>query len=411
MAKPRKLGRRLTVALASIALAMFGVVTQPVQADVGLERGDVLVGVGSSTIKVFAPDGTLKRRLDTAPTNENTGMCFDSHGNLYATQFSGGMNKFDRNGNLLNGNFGSGFNGDPESCIVNKLDQIYVGQADGTRNVLKFSASGALLATYSPATENRGTDWIDLAADQKTLFYTSESSTIKRFNVETRAQLPDFASGLGGPCYSLHIRQNGEVLVACSDKVKRLNSSGAVIQTYDPPHTSLLFAMSLDPDGTSFWTADYSDGQVFRVDISSGNVLTVFDSARNISVAGLVVVGEITAAGGDNTPRCTVQGTDNRDFLVGTSGRDVICGRGGADTIDARGGDDVVRGGAGSDFIIGRRGADRLYGDGGNDDIDALDGSGGDVVYGGAGRDVCRVDRGDRTNGCELVTNSPSRLQ
>lgn len=399
----------LTVAAVSIALAPVGVLVQPVQAAVQLERGDVLAGVGNSTIRVFSPAGTLKGTLTTGSAEFNTGMCFDSQGNLYVTQFHGGMSKFDRQGNLLTGNFGSGFNEDPESCTVNKLDQIYVGQADGSGDVLKFSSSGALLRTYNPARENRGTDFIDLAADQKTLFYTSEGSSIKRFNVSTNSQLPNFASGLPGPCLQVRIRPNGQVLVACADAVKLLSASGAVIQTYAPAHTSQLFALTLDPDGTSFWTGDYDDGQVFHIDIASGNVLKIFNAARNTGLFGLAVVGEIQVGRGDgNSPQCTITGTNGDNFLVGTTGRDVLCGRGGNDTIDARAGGDVVRGGDGNDFIIGRSGADKLYGDAGNDDIDAVDGSGGDTVYGGAGRDVCRIDPGDRAFGCEVVTGAPA---
>ncbi|MGI8681839.1 MAG: calcium-binding protein [Mycobacteriales bacterium] len=105
---------------------------------------------------------------------------------------------------------------------------------------------------------------------------------------------------------------------------------------------------------------------------------------------------------------CTVTGTARGDFLVGTDRADRICAGGGNDTVDARGGDDVVDGGAGNDFIIGRAGADHLYGGAGNDDIDALDGSGTDVVDGGPGYDVCRVDRGDRVRGCEVVTSAPA---
>jgi hypothetical protein len=172
------------------------------------------------------------------------------------------------------------------------------------RQVRRLSPSGALLGTFSPATENRGTDWIDLAADQCTLFYTSEGKLIKRFNVCTNTQLPDFATlPIGGvpdssAAYALRIRPNQEVLVAASQSVFRLDASGTIIQTYPKPagETSILFALNQDADLTSFWTAGITTGNVYKIDIATGNQLISFNASAFVDVAGLTVFGEITAA-------------------------------------------------------------------------------------------------------------------
>jgi len=257
--------------------------------------GDVFAGVGQGQIMQFSPTGTLLNTLTGTPSNENTGMAFDSAGNLYGTGFSGSISKYDNVGNFIGG-FGSGFNSDPESIVRDATGNFYVGQADGARKVLKFDSSGAPLGSFSVATGPRGSDWIDLAADQCTLFYTSEGVLIRRFNVCTNTQLPDFATLPSTPSFALRIRPNGEVLVANSSAVRRLDSTGALMQTYTIPGTSLLFALNLDPDGTSFWTADIFTGKIFRVDIASGTILTTFTAPPNPSVAGLAVFGEITAA-------------------------------------------------------------------------------------------------------------------
>ena len=180
--------------------------------------------------------------------------------------------------------------------------------ARGTaQQVLKFSPSGTLLASYNPVVD-RGTDWIDLAADQRTLFYASEGSTVRRFDVVANAQLPDFATGLAAPCFALRIRPNGEVMVACGSQVYRLSSTGAVIQTYPIPHPSFLFALNLDPDNTTFWTADYSSGEIWRVDIATGAIVTNFTAPpASCSVAGLAVVGEIRVA--QQPPTCELTAT------------------------------------------------------------------------------------------------------
>jgi len=278
--------------------------------------GDVLADVGQGTIRHFTPSGTLVDTL-TTPANsyEGDGMCFDAGRDLFATQGfeSNTVSKFDDHGNLLQANFGSGYTGHPESCIVDSAGHVYVGQPDGTHSILEFDSTGNLLNSFSPAVENRGTDWIDLAADQCTMYYTSEGSHIKRFNVCTNTQLPDFATLPASPCYAHRIRPNGEVLVACTSAVFRLSASGAVIQTFSVPNTIDLFALNLDSDGTSFWTADYTSGEVVKVDIATGSVLTSFTTPPQSVLGGLAIVGEINVGGGgDHTPpTCTLKSVIN----------------------------------------------------------------------------------------------------
>ncbi len=267
-------------------------------AGVQYTMGDVFAGVGGGIIKHFNSNGTLLDTLNTgAGSTEDTGMAFDASHNLYATVFqANNVYKFDNQGNLL-GSFGRGYNLHPESLVFDQSGNVYVGQADGTGQVLKFSSDGALLGSFSPSPENRGTDWIDLASDQCTLHYTSEGNSIEQFNVCRNAALPAFATGLNGPCYAHRIRPNSEELVACTRQAYRLNSSGGVIQTYIIPGASFLFALNLDPDNKSFWTADYTSGNVFRIDIATGALITQFNAGIvSSSIAGLAVAGEITAA-------------------------------------------------------------------------------------------------------------------
>ena len=68
--------------------------------------------------------------------------------------------------------------------------------------------------------------------------------------------------------------------------------------------------------------------------------------------------------------------------------KDVIYGRGGHDVLDA------------NNFNFDK---DRLHGGAIGDKLLSNDGDGRDVVKGGAGRDVCYIDRGDRTRNCNVV--------
>ncbi|HUZ02297.1 MAG TPA: Ig-like domain repeat protein, partial [Thermomicrobiaceae bacterium] len=313
--RPRRATRPLSLVLAILALLVSLVAmlatAAPGRAGSPYTVGDVFAGVGGGNIKEFSPTGTLIQTLSAPAGTEDSGMVFDLAGNLYATQFQAErVVKFDNAGNLL-GTFGSGYNSHPESIVRDFAGNFYVGQPDGSHQVLKFDAAGNPLGSFSPAVENRGTDWIDLRADQCTLFYTSEGSLIKRFDVCSNTQLANFASIPGTDpgnqivAYALRILPNQDVLVAASNQVVLFDPSGAVVRQYPASTfvgaslsgTNPLFALNLDADLTSFWTAALGSGDVYRVNIASGALITHFNAgALNPSLAGLAVFGEVTAA-------------------------------------------------------------------------------------------------------------------
>lgn len=277
---------------------------------IAFQVGDVLAGIGTGQIKHFSPTGTLIQTLDNATSsNEQTGMCFDSVGNLYSTNFSGSMSKFDNTGNLLQSQWATGFSNSPESCVFDGAF-IYSGEVDGSEFVRRFATDGTPGPTWDPAPSSRGLDWIDLAEDGCTLYYTSEGSQVKRYDICTDTQLADFTTSVSGPCFAVRVRPvdpgDFEVLVACSSQVYRLDSSGSTIQTYPAagftPSASFLFAMNLDPDGTTFWTGDIFTGDIYRVNIASGNQVIHFNTNPNTTMAGITVFGEITAGVPTPTP-------------------------------------------------------------------------------------------------------------
>ncbi len=234
------------------------------------EPGDVIVGVTHGSTLVFDAQGRFRKQLHLAPGSPKTGMCFDREGNLYATSFAEGrVLKFDRRGELVDDRWGGFFDQSPETCVVDADGNLFVGEAYGRRQVTKLDPGGGVVASFHPRTENKGIDWLDLAADQCTLFYTSEGSRVMRYDVCRDRQLDDFASGLPAPCFALRLRENGELMVACAEAVLRFRFDGSVAETYSFPGET-LFAMNLDPLGKVFWTGGIGSGQVYRVDIESG---------------------------------------------------------------------------------------------------------------------------------------------
>jgi VCBS repeat-containing protein len=291
--------------------------------DFPLAHGDVLVGIGDGKIHHYDADLDLLEVLDAYNTSDrrfrlvaNTGMCFDSAGDMYATHFNqGSVTKFRNRGGLLDfpwGFFYAGASGllGPESCVVDASDNVYTGVVSDwglPQDIRKYDPEGNLVAMFEARTESRGTDWIDLAADQCTMFYTSEGTTVMRYDVCNDAQLEDFAVGLERPCYALRLRENGEVLVACRHRVYRLSPEGAVMQEYPrsdyAEETGELFALNLDPDGTTFWTATLSrPAWIFKIDIETGDllksleILEIKDTDVPPKLAGLAIADEPTAA-------------------------------------------------------------------------------------------------------------------
>jgi hypothetical protein len=244
--------------------------------------GDVFVSVSSGQVQWRHADGTLVQTLDTGLDTApgfTTGMNFDAAGNLYVTDFTAGtVSRFSNSGTLL-GTFGSGYSTSPESLVVDASANLYVGTADGDHLVRKFSPSGTPLATYAVATEDRGSDWIDLAPDQHTLFYTSEGKSIKRFDVGSNTQLPDFAGPLPGSiAFALRLLPDGGLLVADSESILRLDASGNIIHTYTVSGDTNWFGLNLDPDGRSFWAVDRASSDVYKFDIATGTPLLHFNT-------------------------------------------------------------------------------------------------------------------------------------
>ena len=265
-------------------------------------KGYVFAGISNGQVAVFDSAGNLLETLNDGQGGFTTGMAFDSAGNLYSTNFSASnvvkyLGPNDPHTNSIWAANDAGAHN--ESILFNKTGQVYIGQPDGTHDIIKRDAAGNFLARYDVAISGRGTDWIDLAADQKTMFYSGEGRIISRFDVSANTQLADFATLPGtGNAYALRLLGGGGLLIADASNIKRLDALGNVIQTYDANNQNQWFALNLDPDGKSFWSGSFDTNQFFKFDIATGAIL-VGPINSGGSLFGLTVFGEITQGGGD----------------------------------------------------------------------------------------------------------------
>src|SRR5579864_2809896 len=180
----------------SLALALIAYGLRAARAAGPIPTGTVMVATGNGLYTEYTQNGTLITQLDTTSGAPAVAGCaFDPlSGNFFTTNFSTStVSEFDPTGAFIK-LFGSGYNAHPESIVFDGAnpESVFVGQADGTHEILKFDINGNPTGTFSPMTEDRGTDWSDLAKDLCTVFYTSEGKNVLRFNVCTKTQLTNF---------------------------------------------------------------------------------------------------------------------------------------------------------------------------------------------------------------------------
>ncbi|HSB76200.1 MAG TPA: PKD domain-containing protein, partial [Terriglobales bacterium] len=282
--------------LSLVARDQSGNTSAPVSHTVTVTANPTLfVGISGGKIAEFNKSGARLRTLDSRQGGSVTGMAFDSAGKLYATNFTADtVSKFDSSGALL-GTFGSGYNCKPESIVFDSSGDAFVGETGCSHALLRFDAYGNLSAGYSVATEQQGSDWIDIAPDGCTLFYTSQGASVLRFDSCRRQQLAPFSSSLREGL-ALRLLPDGGALVANLDNIVRLDSAGRLIQTYVASGEKCWASLALDNDASSFWAADYCTSDVVRFDITSGNSLFRFNTGTPANTVFGLAVRPLAAA-------------------------------------------------------------------------------------------------------------------
>jgi hypothetical protein len=276
--------------------------------------GDVFVGQSNGQYLVFANDGTLKETLNVG-TGVLGGCAFNNANVLHiAAETNDEVVRFlSPHPHTRQSPDLTAAGNAPQSVAFARDGQFYVGSGNLTSSLRRFNGAGSLqIPIMNPASS---ASLIDLASDQRTLFYTTQGSTgntatraVHRFDVVANTNLPDLVD-LGTPLGDLKLLPPGDgsggLIVSQDDTIKRLNAAGQVIRTYDAPGQDSWYGIALDPDGRSFWAQNATPGNVFRFNIESGAIdRGPLPTAQR--AFGLCVLGTRTAALDNAAPRITL---------------------------------------------------------------------------------------------------------
>lgn len=254
-------------------------------------KGNVFVSTGNGSVIEYTPTGTLIQTL-TGGSSFMTGSAFDAQGNFYVTNFGANtVRKYDTSGTSPGTTFGGGYS-TPEMIVFDKVGDAYVGSIGG--GIRKFDPLGNFLNSFSAPR----VDFMDLAVDQKTMYFGQEGGEIKRWDLSSNSALSDFSTDVEN-AFAMRLLPDGSLLVADGSDIELLDASGVQIKTYGTSLSSgLWFALNIDDSGSSFWSATTS-GLVAEFDIASGSTLNQWKATDATNgTYGLAIYGEVTQGGG-----------------------------------------------------------------------------------------------------------------
>ena len=339
-----RVGILIPILLLFIILASGQTVLAAPRSQTGkLLKGDVLVSLGLGQVQWYDANGKFLGTLTSKFDSRTGGLAINPEGKyLYVTSLDqNNISLFDLSGEFLDG-FGSGYDGGLASILFDREGNMHAGQYSAEENILKFDAGGNLidkhnifpLSTPSPSIlRSAAPIWIDLASDQSTIFFTLGTREIYRYDISSTGTvpgifvtLPPVSDSSKTPFYAAAFRLlppgdgSGGLLLADYGEIKRLDGFGNVVFTYDAPEEDQWLAMSLDPDGKSFWSA--SATHIYKFDIESGEQLLSFNAGNDAKSLGqtdriwaVMVVGEFTAALPTPTYTLTVTDTSTPTFI------------------------------------------------------------------------------------------------
>jgi hypothetical protein len=274
------------------------------------QKGDLLVATENVSAQIVSPiDGTLKNRIvSNVPGSSGAAEPrFLPNGELLIASFDGReIAHFASNGRVI-GTFGPTMQR-PESILPLADGRVLIGNVDPGRLSI-LSANGTLLSHAALRTESRGVDFLDVSRDGKTMYYTSEGSSIFRYDLEAGVGLPNYAqvSGGSGGLYKPRLLPDGRLVAASTKYLVVLDANGVTklrmqFRRAEDIISSVHYGLSLDPDVQKVWSTDLLLGNLVQFDLNTGIAEKYFAVSSaitrppggfdNNSLSDVTIVGE-----------------------------------------------------------------------------------------------------------------------
>lgn len=192
------------------------------------------------------------------------------------------FNKTSTGGSIYIGWYGNNYSvagGTPSSTASTSIRYFIATRADN-----QTGAPWPAASSWPVVLENQGSDFIDLAADQVTMYYTSSGTLIKSINISTGVQGANLATvaNASGPRPGLRgLRTlppgdgtNGW-LVTAGSVAYWIGPLGTILQTYTPsPAVYDLDKLEITSDGSTFWMSDQYSTNLYHFNIATGAQLS-----------------------------------------------------------------------------------------------------------------------------------------
>lgn len=166
-----------------------------------------------------------------------------------------------------------------------------------------FSTAGVAGAVYNADPDQCGTNSIDLASDQRTMFYTSLGRLVKRYDVVADTQLADFATlppaGTTEMARGIRVLPSGGVAVADVVDIKVLDVNGVNTLSLSINGQADWGTLALDSTGRYLWAANTANSftsppMIAKFDLSNGDVLLQIEDPDVPDTGGALCSGGIS---------------------------------------------------------------------------------------------------------------------
>ncbi|MFO1427077.1 MAG: hypothetical protein U1F11_08895 [Steroidobacteraceae bacterium] len=167
-------------------------------------------------------------------------------------------------------------------------------QRYGDGHLFEFSARGKLLREHATAVHGgmggfQGLTASALAADGRTLFYTSESGPkVFRYDLLERRQLPDFLAfdeKQGRFFFDLAFDADGRLLIVDGQGIGAWSPGGQLLRNY--PLGSFGWASMSTPRSGHVYVTNFFSGEIARLELASGEVTARAQAGIRKSLSGV----------------------------------------------------------------------------------------------------------------------------